>query len=149
MTHIHSTLRRYICAAALLAATGIVHAAPDIDAPQAAAAVGAGKLMLIDIRTQAEWKETGVAKGARRVNMLHPQGAKGFTDQLLSEVKGDRNAAIALICRTGNRSSQVQRYLQSVGFTQVYNISEGMAGSAAGPGWIKRGLPVEPCTAQC
>jgi rhodanese-related sulfurtransferase len=76
-------------------------------------------------------------------------GRQGFHRPLLNEVKGDRNAPIALICRTGNRTSQVQRYLQSVGFTQVYNISEGMAGSAAGPGWIKRGLPVEPCTAQC
>jgi rhodanese-related sulfurtransferase len=149
MNRLQTTLRRGLCAASLLAATGFAHAAPDIDAPQAAAAVSAGKVTLIDIRTPAEWKETGVARGARRVNMLHPQGAKGFTDQLLSEVKGDRNAPIALICRTGNRTSQVQRYLQSVGFTQVYNISEGMAGSAAGPGWIKRGLPVEPCTAQC
>ena len=149
MNHLQSTLRRGLCAVALLAAAGFARAAPDIDAPQAAAAVGAGKVTLIDIRTPAEWKETGVAKGARRVNMLHPQGAKGFVDQLLGEVKGDRNAPIALICRTGNRTSQVQRYLQSVGFTQVYNISEGMAGSAAGPGWIKRGLPVEPCTAQC
>lgn len=149
MNHLQSALRRGLCAAVMMAAAGLAHAAPDIDAPQAAAAVSAGKVTLIDIRTPAEWKETGVAKGARRVNMLHPQGAKGFADQLLSEVNGDRNAPIALICRTGNRTSQVQRYLQSVGFTQVYNISEGMAGSAAGPGWIKRGLPVEPCTAQC
>jgi len=149
MNRLRTTLRHGLCAAAILAATGFALAAPDIDAPQAAAAVSAGKVTLIDIRTPAEWKETGVARGARRVNMLHPQGAKGFTDQLLSEVNGDRNAPIALICRTGNRTSQVQRYLQSVGFTQVYNISEGMAGSPAGPGWIKRGLPVEPCTAQC
>ncbi len=149
MNHLQSTLCRGLCAVTLLTATGFAQAAPDIDAPQAAAAVGAGKVTLIDIRTPAEWKETGVAKGARRVNMLHPQGATGFADQLLNEVKGDRNAPIALICRTGNRTSQVQRYLQSVGFTQVYNVSEGMAGSAAGPGWIKRGLPVEPCTAQC
>jgi len=34
------------------------------------------------------------------------------------------------------------------GFTQVYNVKEGMVGSTAGPGWLKRGLPVERC-AQC
>jgi len=34
------------------------------------------------------------------------------------------------------------------GFMQVYNVKEGMVGSAAGPGWLKRGLPVERC-AQC
>jgi rhodanese-related sulfurtransferase len=43
----------------------------------------------------------------------------------------------------------VQRYLQSQGFTQVYNVKEGMAGSGAGPGWLKRGLPVDKCTTQC
>jgi len=134
---------------ALLATPGFVCAAPDMAAPDAAAAVAAGKITLIDIRTPPEWKETGVAKGAKRINMLHPQGAPGFVDQLLGEVKGDKNAPIALICRTGNRTTQVQRYLQSVGFTQVFNINEGMAGSATGPGWIKRGLPVEICTAPC
>jgi rhodanese-related sulfurtransferase len=124
-------------------------AEPDLGAPEAAAATAAGKLTLIDIRTPPEWKETGVARGARLLNMQHPQGAPGFTHALLEEVNGDRNAPIALICRTGNRTTQVQRYLQSVGFTQVYNVKEGMAGSAAGPGWIKRGLPVDACTTKC
>jgi len=142
-------LRQFAFALALLAATGSARATPDLAAPDAAAAVAAGKITLIDIRTPPEWKETGVAKGARRINMLHPQGAPGFAEQLLGEVKGDKNAPIALICRTGNRTTQVQRYLQSVGFTQVYNVKEGMAGSAAGPGWLKRGLPVDSCTTQC
>ena len=135
-------------AAALLAAAP-ARAALDLSAPEASAAVATGKMTLIDIRTPPEWKQTGVAKGARRVNMLHPKGAQGFVDQVLAEVGGDRNAPIALICRTGNRTTQVQSYLQSVGFTKVYNVKEGMAGSAAGPGWIKRGLPVEDCAAQC
>jgi rhodanese-related sulfurtransferase len=134
-------------ACALLALSA--HAEPDLSAPEAATRAQSGKLILIDIRTPPEWRETGVARGARQVNMLHPQGAKGFAEQLMAELKGDRNTPIALICRTGNRTTQVQRYLQSVGFTQVYNNKEGMAGSGAGPGWLKRGLPVEACTTQC
>jgi rhodanese-related sulfurtransferase len=129
--------------------SSLVLADPDLAAPEANSATQAGKLTLIDIRTPPEWKETGVAIGAKQVNMAHPKGAEGFVNQLLGEVKGDRTAPIALICRTGNRSTQVQRYLQSVGFTQVYNVKEGMAGSGAGPGWIKRGLPVKACTEQC
>jgi rhodanese-related sulfurtransferase len=145
---ITSVLKNLIpCAAILLALSA--RAEPDLSAPEAAARAQSGKLILIDIRTPPEWKETGVARGARQVNMIHPQGAKGFTDQLMSELKGDKNTPIALICRTGNRTTQVQRYLQSVGFTQVYNVKEGMAGSAAGPGWLKRGLPVDGCTTQC
>ena len=142
-------LRHLTFAVVLLAATEFAHATPDMAAPDAADAVAAGKITLIDIRTPPEWKETGVAKGARLLNMLHPQGAPGFTSALLEQVKGNKDAPIALICRTGNRTTQVQRYLQSVGFTQVYNVKEGMAGSGAGPGWIKRGLPVDNCTTQC
>jgi len=39
----------------------------------------------------------------------------------------------------------MQRVLTEAGFTQVYNVKEGMAGSAAGPGWIARGLPLQAC----
>ena len=138
-----------LLASLLIAVSGAALADPDLTAPEAAAAVAAGKVTLIDIRTPPEWKETGIAKGAKLINMLHPQGAPGFTNALLDQVKGDKNAPIALICRTGNRSTQVQRYLQSQGFTQVYNVREGMAGSGAGPGWIKRSLPVETCSTQC
>lgn len=140
-------IRHFIAALGLLSSLALAN--PDLTAPEAAAAVSAGKVTLIDIRTPPEWKETGVAKGAKLLNMLHPQGAPGFTNALLEQVKGDKNAPIALICRTGNRSTQVQRYLQSQGFTQVYNVKEGMAGSGAGPGWIKRSLPVETCSTQC
>ena len=141
---------RQLALTLMLATTTVTALAnPDLTAPEAAAAVAAGKITLIDIRTPPEWKETGVAKGAQLINMLHPQGAPGFANALLDKVNGDRNAPIALICRTGNRTTQVQRYLQSQGFTQVYNVKEGMAGSGAGPGWIKRGLPVEGCSARC
>ncbi len=141
-------IRTFLCTA-LLVWSATASANPDLTALEAAAAASAGKITLVDIRTPPEWKETGVAKGAKLINMLHPQGAPGFTGALLEQVKGDRNAPIALICRTGNRTTQVQRYLQSQGFTQVYNVKEGMAGSGAGPGWLKRGLPVEGCSAQC
>ena len=69
--------------------------------------------------------------------------APGFMDDLLKLTKGDKNAPVALICRTGNRTTQVQRYLEAQGFTQVFNVREGMAGSAAGPGWLRRGLPLQ------
>ena len=139
----------YLLSVTLLLATATVRAAPDMSATEAAEAVQSGKVTLIDIRTPPEWKQTGVAKGAKLINMLHPQGPDGFANQLLSELKGDKNAPIALICRTGNRTTQMQQFLQAKGFTQVFNIKEGMAGSGAGPGWIKRGLPVETCTNLC
>ena len=118
---------------------------PALTAPEAYAQAQAGKLILIDIRRPDEWRKTGVAKEALRINMAHPRGASGFVQQVAAEVGGDRNTPIGLICRTGNRTTHMQQALREAGFTQVYNIREGMAGSAAGPGWIARGLPVEPC----
>ncbi len=121
-------------------------AAQEISAPDAFAAARAGKLTLIDIRTPPEWKQTGVAEGATLINMIHPQGAAGFLNEVLAKVSGDRTAPIALICRTGNRTAQVLKFLQAQGFTRVSHIPEGMAGSRAGPGWLARRLPTESCS---
>jgi rhodanese-related sulfurtransferase len=120
-------------------------AGPDMSAPEALAAAQAGKVKLIDIRTPAEWRETGTAPGAGRVDFY--RGPQVLTQYLEQQTKGDKNAPIALICRTGNRTAQAQRYLQSLGYTQVWNVKEGMKGSTAGPGWLKRGLPVDVCSA--
>jgi rhodanese-related sulfurtransferase len=117
---------------------------PTLAAPDAYAQAQAGQLTLVDIRRPDEWRQTGVAQGALRINMAHPQGVAGFVRQVEAEVS-DRSAPIGLICRTGNRSTQMQQALAQAGFTKVYNIKEGMAGSSAGPGWIKRGLPVAAC----
>lgn len=120
--------------------------AQEMNAPEAYEAARAGKLTIIDIRTPPEWKQTGVAQGATLINMLHPQGAAGFLNAVLAKTGGDRTAPIALICRTGNRTSQVLKFLKAQGFTQVSHIPEGMAGSQAGPGWLARRLPTETCS---
>lgn len=118
---------------------------PTLAASDAYAQAQAGKLTLIDIRRPDEWRQTGVAKHALRIDMAQPQGANGFIQQVAAEMNGDKNAPIGLICRTGNRTTHMQAVLREAGFTQIYNINEGMAGSRAGPGWIARGLPVEAC----
>ena len=135
-----------------LALLGLASATPAlavsgavVSAPEAYAAAEAGQIVLIDIRTPEEWRQTGVARGVTRIDLHHPGGVKGFADAVLRRVGGDRNAPIGLICRTGNRTAQAQKALEALGFTRVYNVSEGMLGSAAGPGWVKRGLPLESC----
>lgn len=120
---------------------------PTLSAPEAFAQARAGKLTLIDIRRPDEWRQTGVAAGALRINMVHPQGVAGFVREVGAALDGRRDAPIALICRTGNRTTRMQKALQDAGFTNVYHIPEGMAGSPAGPGWIARDLPVDPCRA--
>jgi len=117
----------------------------DLSASEAERMAAAGELILIDIRTPEEWRQTGVPAGAKRGNLHHPGGAQGFGDAVLAQVGGDRQAPIGLICRSGNRSTQALKLLKSQGFTRLFNVREGMAGSGAGPGWLKRGLPVVPC----
>jgi rhodanese-related sulfurtransferase len=129
----------------LFALLSLPAAAQQLSAPEAYEAARTGKLTIIDIRTPPEWKQTRVAQGAKLIDMLHPQGPTGFVNEVLRQVGGDKNAPIALICRTGNRTSQVLRYLRAQGFNNAVHIPEGMAGSGFGPGWLARGLPTEPC----
>lgn len=128
----------------LLCAVSPAFADPVLSAPEAFAAAKEGRLLLIDIRTPEQWRQAGIAPGAARVDFY--RGLKALLESILQLVGGDRSRPIALICRTGNRTTRAQALLLEQGFTQVYNVRQGMAGSAAGPGWLSRGLPVERCT---
>ena len=147
MTKMYKSLRQLaiLLGAAVLFIGCSQAAGPTLTAPEALAKAQAAELTLIDIRTPMEWRQTGVAPLALRINMQDPKGPEGFADSVLTAVRGDKSAPIAIICRTGNRSSYMQQELMARGFTNVYNVSEGMAGSKAGPGWIRRGLPIESC----
>jgi len=97
-----------------------------------------GDIILIDVRTPAEWKETGVGASARAVSMHLP----GFFKKIETIVNGDKSKAIALICARGNRSNRMQAMLIERGYTNIIDVAEGMLGSTAGPGWLKLGLPL-------
>lgn len=118
-------------------------AEPDLPADQAYAAAQAGKLKLLDIRTPQEWRDTGVAPAAGRVDFYG--GPQALLQALTQLTGGDKTVPVALICHVGVRTTYAQEFLQAQGYTQIYNIKEGMAGSASGPGWLRRGLPVEHC----
>ena len=105
----------------------------------------AGELTIIDVRSPAEWRQTGVAVGARRATIHDPRGWVGFLAEVEAIVGEDRNKPIAMICARGGRSAATTAYLREQGFTSVFNIGEGMLGGDGKPGWIARGLPVEPC----
>lgn len=125
----------------LLAPT--VFGAGNLSAQEAYAAAQAGDITLIDIRTPREWRQTGTAPGAARIDFY--QGPDHLLENILRLTEGDKHRPIGLICRTGNRTTTAQRFLQQRGFTQVYNVKEGMVGSHAGPGWLTRKLPTEDC----
>lgn len=82
---------------------------------------------IIDIRTEKEWRETGVVKGALlitffREDMTYDQEA--FLAKLRRHVKPSDK--IAIMCRSGNRSAKVGRFLMQKGFTEVINVDGGI-----------------------
>lgn len=110
-----------------------------MSAEDALAASEAGEIVLIDIRQPEEWAQSGMAAGAVPLPLRDKQiGAK--LGAILDRA-GDR--PLAFICATGKRSAYLTEQLAKAGVTNVVDISEGMFGSAAGPGWLKRGQPVE------
>jgi rhodanese-related sulfurtransferase len=105
------------------------------------------ELLIIDVRTPAEWRQTGIPIGASTADITSAAGLSAFVTAVTAAAAGDRNRPIAVICRSGNRSTKAREVLLANGFTTVFNIKEGMAGSGFGPGWLNRGLPVTPCPA--
>ena len=110
----------------------------DLTADAALAMANKGEIIIIDVRTPEEWKQTGVPENAKAIALNNP----AFLNVLNEAINNDKTKPIALICRTGNRSGHAQKQLAGMGFTNVKNIKEGMAGSSGGPGWLKRGLPL-------
>jgi rhodanese-related sulfurtransferase len=112
-------------------------AGPTLDAETAFQRAQVGDLLLIDIRQPDEWADTGSPQGAQRLDLRSPD----FLDRLTTLANGDRSSPIALICASGGRSAHTAQALTEAGFTNVLDVSEGMLGSSAGPGWLARGLP--------
>jgi rhodanese-related sulfurtransferase len=135
--------RAFLAAAVALAiqtgATSALAKSHDIwTASEAFDALLQDQIRLLDIRTPEEWRETGVAQGAWPLNLYE----QGFPERLLLARDLAEGRPVALICRTGNRSGRVMNSLRASGYSNFLDISEGMIGSGAGPGWIKTGLPI-------
>ena len=130
------------------AAPAVAHAqgmTPTIDAPAAKGLVEAGGI-LVDVRTPRELRENGRPAGSAHIPLqgddltFNPD----FVKQLLAATGGDKTRPVALICSGGRRSAHAARVLAGQGFTQVFSVGEGIFGSNLGPGWVARGLPMEP-----
>jgi rhodanese-related sulfurtransferase len=101
--------------------------------PQAAyTQVQSGKTILIDIRRPDEWEATGVAAGARKLDMRRDD----FISQIQSIAKANPGKKIALICQAGVRSARMSSVLENAGLGNVIDVTGGTSE------WIDQGLPV-------
>ncbi|MFO1433568.1 MAG: rhodanese-like domain-containing protein [Candidatus Competibacteraceae bacterium] len=116
-----------------------------IDPAEAYAKVKTGELVLIDVRTPSEWRQSGIPERAIPIDLRQEGGPAAFERAVLDAVKGNRNRPIAVICAGGTRSAHAQQILEQAGFTHVQDVSEGVTGRSSETGWIHRGLPMTPC----
>jgi rhodanese-related sulfurtransferase len=95
---------------------------------------------VIDIRTEAEWKSTGVIAGSKLITFFDASGNANppqWLEQAKSVARPDQ--PVILICRSGNRTKAATRFLaEQAGYTKVYNVSRGLNG------WIGAGQPLAP-----
>ena len=82
---------------------------------------------IYDIRRPEEWRQTGVIEGSRLLTFVDAGGRvlPDFLTRFADTV--EKNDPVILICRTGNRTSTLARYLvEQMGYTQVYNVRNGI-----------------------
>lgn len=82
---------------------------------------------LLDVRTLGEYTQKRI-KGAKLIPIDQVQNR-------INEIP--KNRPIIIYCETGVRSSAVGRYLDSLGYKEVSNLSQGIMG------WQLRGYPIE------
>lgn len=98
----------------------------------------AKKTPLVDIRTEAEWRETGVIQGSKLLTFFDEKG-NANPPQWLQQLKPIATAEtpVILICRSGNRTQAVSKFLsEQAGYRTVYNVKQGLKG------WVKENRPV-------
>jgi len=130
--------------AAVMPPSAATAAHRGVAATQAYSETASGSRVLIDVRSAPEWKGSGLPRGAATVTIHQP--APAFLDRILAAVGGDPDRPIALICATGIRAHRAQQFLESRGFSNVLNVDGGLYGAPGAAGWVKSGLPMEPCS---
>jgi rhodanese-related sulfurtransferase len=86
------------------------------------------QFIILDVRTPQEF-DAGHIEGALNLDFYSPS----FQTEL---DKLDKGKTYFVYCRTGNRSGQAVKMMESLGFRAAYNLSDGIAE------WIASGQPV-------
>ncbi|HQU89270.1 MAG TPA: rhodanese-like domain-containing protein [Denitromonas sp.] len=93
---------------------------------------------VVDIRTAPEWQQTGIVPGSHLLTFFDNRGEaepEAWLARLQAIAKPGQ--PVVLICRSGNRSTVVSRFLtENAGYAKVYNVESGIRG------WVKAQRPV-------
>ncbi|MDD3774867.1 MAG: rhodanese-like domain-containing protein [Sulfurovaceae bacterium] len=113
----------------ILLAISIISAIANADITNVVATKSflAKPIKIIDIRTPAEWAQTGIVKGSYPIMFFNDKGeAKpdAFLVQLNKIVK--KNEKFAIICRTGSRTAAIAPFLSDEKDYNVINLQGGI-----------------------
>ena len=113
--------------------------------------------ILVDVRTEAEWRFTGVPDTSNTGRepvfiewVNYPEGARNarFVDQLMEAgMTPGTGAPIVFLCRSGQRSIGAATAATAAGMGPAFNILDGFEGSTdedghrGVQGWKAEGLP--------
>ena len=96
--------------------------------------------LVIDIRTEKEWAESGTIPESLKIQFFDKQG-KYDSEQWLTQLNAHRrssNQPIILVCRSGNRSAKVGNFLtQQLDMGNIYHLQNGMNA------WSKEGREID------
>ena len=122
---------RGVIASVLLVAGAAGAEVVDIDARQLEQLAAQG-VPVIDIRTEPEWRATGVLAGSRALTFFDAQGRADPASWLRrAQAFAPPEKPVILICRSGNRSRAAAQVLsREAGYVRVYNVSRGVQGWA-------------------
>jgi len=92
------------------------------------------KVVVIDIRTPGEWKDTGVIPTSHKIMFFDNSGKydmKAWLNDISKYVK-TKTQPFVLVCRSGNRTGQVGQFLSDkLGYKKVFDLDHGIKS------WIK------------
>ena len=93
-------------------------------------------LPVIDIRTEQEWKDTGIIEGASKITFFNDKGQPLLADWFfeVGHLLKDKKTPFIIYCAHASRSKSLGEGLVNMGFENVYELKDGIEN-----GWIKAG----------
>ena len=91
----------------------------------------ADDIVIIDVRLNEEWVESGVIKGSKLITYFDRENRPMLKEFLLLANKtlaNNKSKPVVLVCRSGVRSIVASEALDKAGYRQVYNLKDGILG---------------------
>lgn len=89
-----------------------------LSATQFKEAISKGKVQLVDVRTANEFN-SGHIKGAKNIDFFNSNTFTAAFEKL------NKEQAVYLYCRSGNRSSNAAKKIGQMGFKEIYDLQGG------------------------